>query len=196
MEPWGTVAVAHSRPPWASTIERQIDSPIPMPLDLVVKKALKSRSAFSAEMPTPQSVTLTSTCCVSSSRDRITSSRGRSLTDCMASMPFITRLMIICCNWTRSPRIMGRAGAKSVRTDSPSSFLDDGPTSNLIRQILGAVSEFDKAMTVAKLKGARDRVRRSQGKCEGRKAYAEREGGRELVALARQLRGNPDGKLQ
>jgi hypothetical protein len=40
------------------------------------------------------------------------------------------------------------------------------PTSNLIRQILGAVSEFDKAMTIAKLKGARDRIRRAQGKCE------------------------------
>jgi DNA invertase Pin-like site-specific DNA recombinase len=47
-------------------------------------------------------------------------------------------------------------GVTLVAADSPSSFLDDGPTSNLIRQILGAVSEFDKAMTVAKLKGARD----------------------------------------
>jgi hypothetical protein len=27
---------AHSRPPWASMIERQIDSPIPTPLDFVV----------------------------------------------------------------------------------------------------------------------------------------------------------------
>src|SRR5271169_2582738 len=72
----------------------------------------------------------------------------------------------------------------------------EGPTSKLIRQILGAVSEFDKAMTVAKLKGARDRVRRAQGKCEGRKAYAERKGGHELVALARQLRGNLDGQPQ
>jgi len=87
-------------------------------------------------------------------------------------------------------------GVTLVAADSPSSFLDDGPTSNLIRQILGAVSEFDKAMTVAKLKGARDRVRRAQGKCEGRKAYAEREGGRELVALARQLNGKLNGQPQ
>ena len=87
-------------------------------------------------------------------------------------------------------------GVTLVAADSPSSFLDDGPTSNLIRQILGAVSEFDKAMTVAKLKGARDRVRRARGKCEGRKAYAERKGGDELVALARQLRGNLDGQPQ
>ena len=56
--------------------------------------------------------------------------------------------------------------------DSPTSFLDDGPTSKLVRQILGAVSEFDKVMIVAKLKGARDRIRRERGKCEGRKRYA------------------------
>ena len=49
-------------------------------------------------------------------------------------------------------------------------------------------------MTVAKLKGARDRVRRQQGKCEGRKSYAEREGGEELVSLARQLHRNPNGR--
>jgi DNA invertase Pin-like site-specific DNA recombinase len=83
-----------------------------------------------------------------------------------------------------------------IAADSPSSFLDDGPTSKLIRQILGAVSEFDKAMVVAKLKGARDRVRRTKGKCEGRKAYAEREGGQALVAMARQLCGNPNGRRQ
>jgi hypothetical protein len=49
-------------------------------------------------------------------------------------------------------------------------------------------------MTVAKLKGARDRVRRQRGKCEGRKSYAEREGGQELVALARQLHTNANGR--
>jgi len=85
-------------------------------------------------------------------------------------------------------------GITLIAADSPASFLDDGPTSKLIRQILGAVSEFDKAMTVAKLKGARDRVRRQRGKCEGRKSYAEREGGQELIALACQLRHNPNGR--
>jgi len=34
--PRGLFASAHSRPPWASMIDRQIDSPIPVPLDLVV----------------------------------------------------------------------------------------------------------------------------------------------------------------
>ncbi len=84
-------------------------------------------------------------------------------------------------------------GVTLIAADSPASFLDDGPTSKLIRQILGAVSEFDKAMVVAKLKGARDRARRARGKCEGRKSYAERTGGQELVAVARQLRANPAG---
>jgi DNA invertase Pin-like site-specific DNA recombinase len=78
-------------------------------------------------------------------------------------------------------------GVTLIAADSPASFLDDGPTSKLIRQILGAVAEFDKAMTVAKLKGARDRVRRRAGKCEGRKSYAERNP--ELVALAKEIKG-------
>jgi hypothetical protein len=36
LAPRGTVAAAHTRPPWASMIERQIDSPMPIPPDLVV----------------------------------------------------------------------------------------------------------------------------------------------------------------
>jgi hypothetical protein len=49
------------------------------------------------------------------------------------------------------------------------------------------VSEFDKAMVVAKLKGARDRKRVLTGKkVEGRKSHAELRP--ELVALVRQLR--------
>ena len=51
-------------------------------------------------------------------------------------------------------------GIELVAADSPNAFLDDGPTSKLIRQVLGAVAEFDKAMTVAKLRGARERKRR------------------------------------
>ena len=78
-------------------------------------------------------------------------------------------------------------GIKLVAADSPQSFLDDTPTSKLIRQILGAVSEFDKAMVVAKLKGARERKRTITGrKVEGRKSHAELRP--ELVALVRQLR--------
>jgi hypothetical protein len=41
-------------------------------------------------------------------------------------------------------------------------------------------------MTVAKLRGARERKRRDAGKCEGRKSHAELRP--ELVSLVRQLR--------
>jgi DNA invertase Pin-like site-specific DNA recombinase len=77
-------------------------------------------------------------------------------------------------------------GIDLIATDNPSSFIDDTPTAKLVRQVLGAISEFDKAMTVAKLRGARERKRREAGKCEGRKSHAERNP--ELVALVRQLR--------
>jgi DNA invertase Pin-like site-specific DNA recombinase len=77
-------------------------------------------------------------------------------------------------------------GIDLIAADNPGSFIDDTPTAKLVRQVLGAISEFDKAMTVAKLRGARERKRREAGKCEGRKSHAERNP--ELVAQVRQLR--------
>jgi hypothetical protein len=38
-------------------------------------------------------------------------------------------------------------------TVSPDAFLDETPTAVMIRRILGSVSQFEKAMLVAKLKG-------------------------------------------
>src|SRR6476620_4967404 len=80
-----------------------------------------------------------------------------------------------------------------IAADKPDAFLDDTPTATLIRQVLGAVSQFEKAMIVAKLKGARDRKRATGVKVEGRKSYAERKDkdgnatGQELIAAARAL---------
>jgi DNA invertase Pin-like site-specific DNA recombinase len=77
-------------------------------------------------------------------------------------------------------------GVALIAADSPDQFVDETPTAVLIRQILGAVAQFDKAMTVAKLRGARDRKRRKTGaKVEGRKSYAETNP--KLVELAQQL---------
>ena len=39
--------------------------------------------------------------------------------------------------------------------DSPDAFLDDTPMAVLIRQVLGAVAQFEKASPVAKLAAAR-----------------------------------------
>jgi DNA invertase Pin-like site-specific DNA recombinase len=60
-------------------------------------------------------------------------------------------------------------GVALIPVDDPEHFTTDTPTAKLIRQVLGAVAEFEKASLVAKLKGARDRKRRASGRCEGRK---------------------------
>lgn len=81
-------------------------------------------------------------------------------------------------------------GVALVAADSPDSFLDDTPTATLIRQVLGAVSQFEKAMLVGKLKGARDRKKAATGrKVEGRKSYAEMNP--EAVTLAKKLHRYP-----
>jgi len=60
-------------------------------------------------------------------------------------------------------------------------FLENTPTAVLVRQVLGAIAQFEKATTVAKLKAARDRKRARDGKCEGRRSHLETNP--ELVAL-------------
>ena len=45
-------------------------------------------------------------------------------------------------------------GIELIAADKPDAFLDDTPTAVLIRQVLGAVSQFEKAMLVSKLRGA------------------------------------------
>jgi DNA invertase Pin-like site-specific DNA recombinase len=42
-------------------------------------------------------------------------------------------------------------GIDLIAADNPGSFIDATPTAKLVRQVLGAISEFDKAMTVAPL---------------------------------------------
>src|SRR4051794_10540370 len=74
--------------------------------------------------------------------------------------------------WFMDASWSGR-GIELIAADSPHSFIEDTPTARLIRQVLGAVAEFDKAMTVAKLRGARDRKRATGVKVEGRKSHAE-----------------------
>jgi DNA invertase Pin-like site-specific DNA recombinase len=54
-----------------------------------------------------------------------------------------------------------------------------------VRQVLGAIAQFEKASLVAKLKAARDRKIAAGIKCGGRKSYAERDP--ELVAAAKVL---------
>jgi DNA invertase Pin-like site-specific DNA recombinase len=73
-------------------------------------------------------------------------------------------------------------GITLIAADDPDAFTGDSPTQVLIRQILGAVSQFQKAELVAKLAGARSRKRARDGRCEGRKPAPDA-----AKALARRL---------
>lgn len=62
---------------------------------------------------------------------------------------------------------------------------DTSPTAVLIRQVLGAISQWERSGLVAKLRAARDRVRSQRGRCEGPPAYGAR--GEEAAGLKRLL---------
>ena len=72
----------------------------------------------------------------------------------------------------------------------------DNPTAKLIRQILAAVSEFDKSSIVLKLRAARRRRRAETGRCEGVKPFGTLPGEAETITIMRQLRRKPVGKAK
>ena len=79
-------------------------------------------------------------------------------------------------------------GVALIPATAPDFFTEDTPTAVLVRQVLGAIAQFEKTSLVAKLKAARDRKKAAIGKCGGRKSYAEAKP--ETVALAKQLRAS------
>lgn len=89
-------------------------------------------------------------------------------------------------------RFLKARGIELIAADSPSAFIDDTPTSKMIRQILGVISEFEKASLVARLASARRRKRATGVKVDGRKSHAELRPA--VVALAKRLaRRKPKG---
>jgi DNA invertase Pin-like site-specific DNA recombinase len=78
-------------------------------------------------------------------------------------------------------------GVSLIPTTAPDHFVTDTPTSVLIRQVLGAVAQFEKAALVAKMKAARDRKIAAGEKCGGRKSHRDLRP--DVVALAKKLRG-------
>jgi hypothetical protein len=74
-------------------------------------------------------------------------------------------------------RFLQGLGVTLIAVDSPDSFLDKTPTAVLIRQVLRAVAQFEKA--------ARERKKALTGKCGGRRSVAEANPA--TVALAKKL---------
>jgi DNA invertase Pin-like site-specific DNA recombinase len=67
-------------------------------------------------------------------------------------------------------------------------LLQDDPSRKLMRQIFGAIAEYEKTMIVLKLRGARARVRARSGRCEGRKPFGYFEGEASVLAHIKALR--------
>lgn len=85
-----------------------------------------------------------------------------------------------------------RLGARILTADGVDlSSVGDDPTRRLIRQILGAVSEFEKNILVLKLRAARERMRRRGERVEGVKPYGHFPAEAAIVRRMRELRRKP-----
>ena len=74
-------------------------------------------------------------------------------------------------------------------------LMANDPKRILVRQMMGAVAQYEKSQIVLKLRGARIRKRAKEGRCEGRKPYGYYEGEAEALDRLKALRAegpNPD----
>ena len=62
-------------------------------------------------------------------------------------------------------------GFDLISTAEGAELLSDDPTRKLVRQMFGAIAEYEKRMLVAKLKASRDRMRAAKGRCEIGRAH-------------------------
>ena len=87
-------------------------------------------------------------------------------------------------------RELKKHGIQIVPVDSPDYYTleNDDPMINLIRQVLGSISEFEKNSIVNKLRGARKRVKERDGKCEGRKSLKEIMGDAPFTSMIKQIK--------
>jgi len=88
-------------------------------------------------------------------------------------------------------------GVKVIAADGGTDLTEGDstdPTAKLIRQVLAAVSEFEKDVIVMKLRAARQRRRRQGHRVEGRKPFGHYPGERETLDRIFELHRKPRGK--
>jgi DNA invertase Pin-like site-specific DNA recombinase len=78
-------------------------------------------------------------------------------------------------------------GFELVSVAEPDLMAND-PTRILVRQMMGAVAQYEKSQIVLKLRGARLRKKAKTGRCEGRKPYGFFEGEAEVLNRIKALR--------
>jgi len=83
---------------------------------------------------------------------------------------------------------LSKARLRSYLRDRGTDLIHADPTRKLIRQIFGVVAEYDKSMSVQKLRAARERVKAKTGKGDGRKGYYATDHGKVVLARIKQLK--------
>ena len=76
-----------------------------------------------------------------------------------------------------------KQGISLIPVDCPNHFMEDTPTGVMVRQILGAVSQFEKSCLVDRMRKGINRKRLENGRCEGRKPAPV-----EAIEIAKKLR--------
>lgn len=87
-------------------------------------------------------------------------------------------------------------GVNLISTTEGPDLAADDPTRKLIRQLFGAVAEYEKDMLVLKLRASRVAARRRTGKCEGRKPYGEYPGEKAAIKRIKNLRHKRKGRAK
>jgi DNA invertase Pin-like site-specific DNA recombinase len=80
-----------------------------------------------------------------------------------------------------------RNGYEVISVAEPDLCSDD-PSRVLMRQVLGAFSQYEKAMIVSKLRGARQRKKAKAGRCEGRHPFGMHRGELDTLSKMQELR--------
>lgn len=87
--------------------------------------------------------------------------------------------------------IVGYLRSKSltlITTDADDVTADtDDPMREAMRQIQGIFAQLEKQMLVKKLRGARERIKSRDGRCEGRKPYGFRQGETQVIEHMRAM---------
>jgi DNA invertase Pin-like site-specific DNA recombinase len=81
-------------------------------------------------------------------------------------------------------------GVKVIASDSDTDLtVEDGDaTRTLMRQMLGAIAQWEKSVIVQKLRAARMRIRKTEGRCEGRKPYGLTEQEKAVISSMEELK--------
>jgi len=91
---------------------------MPNPVDFVVKNGSKIRSASPAESPGPESLTAIRTPAGSAALVPIDIMRDPSVAVFIASIAFMIKFRITCCNWILSANMCGRSSESTILSET------------------------------------------------------------------------------